>query len=63
MQNYREGRSWHTEHVCCLHLASISYSFLNTGQKVLKFWKFEEEEEKKGNNSKMSNQIYFTMAG
>ena len=38
-------RSWHAEHVCCLNLTSIaiSYSFWNKGQKVLKFWRFDEK--------------------
>ena len=31
------GRSWQAEHVCSLNLISISYNFLNKGQKVLKF--------------------------
>ena len=31
------------EHVCCLNLTTISYSFWNKGQKVLKFWKFEKK--------------------
>ena len=53
------GRPWHTEHVCCLHLTSISYSFLNKERKVLKFWKFDE---KKGNNSQTGNKIFFTIA-
>jgi hypothetical protein len=44
------------EHVCCLNLTSISYSFWNKGQKVLTFWKFDE---KKGNNSKLGTQINF----
>jgi hypothetical protein len=37
------GRSWHAEHVCCLNLTSISYSFWNKEQKVLTFWKFDEK--------------------
>ena len=60
LQNCRLGRSWHAEHVCCLNLTSISYSFLNKGQKVLTFWKFDE---KKGNYSKMGTQIYLKNAG
>jgi hypothetical protein len=43
LKNCRVGRSWHAEHVCCLNLTSISYSFWNKGQKVLKFWKFDEK--------------------
>jgi hypothetical protein len=43
--NCRVGRSWHAEHVCSLNLTSISYSFWNKGQKVLKFWKFGEKKE------------------
>jgi hypothetical protein len=43
-----------------LQLIFISYSFWNIRQKVLKFYKFDE---KKGNNSKMGNQIYFKIAG
>ena len=43
LQNCRLGRSWHAEHVCCLNLASISYSFWNKWQKVLTFWKFDEK--------------------
>jgi hypothetical protein len=39
----KNGRSWHAEHVCCLNLTSISYSFWNKGQKVLTFWKFDEK--------------------
>jgi hypothetical protein len=35
-QNCMVGRSWHTEHDCCLNLTSISYSFWNNGQKVFK---------------------------
>jgi hypothetical protein len=54
------GRSWQAEHVCSLNLTSISYSFWNKGRIVLKFWKFDE---KKGNNSKMGNGIYFKIAG
>ena len=57
---FRLGWSWHAEHVCCLNLTSISYSFLNKGQKVLTFWKFEE---KKGNNSKLGTQINFKITG
>jgi hypothetical protein len=31
-------QTWpHAAHVCCLNLTSISYSFLNKKQKVLKF--------------------------
>ena len=60
LKNCRVGRSWHAEHVCSLNLTSISYSFWNKGQKVLKFWKFDE---KKGNNSKMGTQIFFSVAG
>ena len=41
LKNCRVGRSWHVEHVCSLNLTSISYSFWNKGQKVLKFWKFD----------------------
>jgi hypothetical protein len=41
LQNCRVGRSWHAEHVCSLNLTSISYSFRNKGQKVLKFGKFD----------------------
>jgi hypothetical protein len=48
------------EHVCCLKLTSISYSFLNKGQKVLTFWKFDK---KKGNYSKMGTQTYLKIAG
>ena len=48
------------EHVCCLNLTSISYSFWNKGQNVLTFWKYDE---KKGNYSKMGTQIYFKIAG
>jgi hypothetical protein len=51
---------WHSEHVCCLNLTSISYSFWNKGQKVLTFWKFDE---KKGNNSKLGTQINFKITG
>jgi hypothetical protein len=40
------GRSWQAEHVCSLNLTSISYSFLNKGRKVLKFWNFDEKREK-----------------
>ena len=58
--NCRLGRSWHAEHVCCLNLTSISYSFWNKGQKVLTFWKFDE---KKGNNSKLGTQINFKIPG
>jgi hypothetical protein len=36
-------RSWHAEHVCCLNLTSISYSFWNKKRKVLKFRKFDEK--------------------
>ncbi len=43
LKNCRVGRSWHAEHVCSLNLTSISYSFWNKGQKVLKFWKFDEK--------------------
>jgi hypothetical protein len=58
------GRSWHAEHVCSLNLTFISYSFLNKGQKVLKFRKFN----KKGQynvqcNSQMGNEIYLKIAG
>ena len=59
-KNCRVGRSWHVAHFCNLNLTSISYSFWNKGRKVLKFWKFYE---KKGNNSKMGNGIYFKIAG
>jgi hypothetical protein len=45
LQNYRVGRSWHSEHVCSFNLPSISYSFWNKGRKVLKFWKFDEKRE------------------
>jgi hypothetical protein len=37
-------RSWQAEHVCSLNLTSISYSFLNKGQK-------------KDTNSKIGNKI------
>jgi hypothetical protein len=37
--------SWHTEHVCCFNLPSVSYSFWNTGRKVLRFGKFDEKRE------------------
>jgi hypothetical protein len=40
LKNCRVGRSWHAEHVCSLNLTSISYSFWNKGQKVLKFRKY-----------------------
>jgi hypothetical protein len=60
LQNCRVGRCWYTEHVCCLNLTSISYSFWNKGWKVLTFCKFDE---KKGNNSNMGNGIYFTIVG
>jgi hypothetical protein len=43
LQNCRACRSWHAAHVCCLNLTSISYSFLNKKQKVLKFWIFDEK--------------------
>ena len=43
LKNCRVGKSWHAEHVCSLNLTSISYSFLNKGQKELKFWKFDEK--------------------
>jgi hypothetical protein len=42
LKNCRVGRSWHA-HVCCLNLTSISYSFWNKGQQVLKCWKFDEK--------------------
>ena len=45
LKNCRVGRSWHAEHVCSLNLTSISYSFLNKGRKILKFWKFDEKRE------------------
>jgi hypothetical protein len=35
--------TWHAQHVCCLKLTSISYSFWNKGQKALKFWTFDEK--------------------
>jgi hypothetical protein len=54
------GRSWHAAHFCNLNLTFISYSFWNIRRKVLKFYKFDE---KKVNNSKMGNQIYFKIAG
>ena len=38
----------------------MPYSFWNKGQKVLKFWKFDE---KKSNNSKLGTQINFKIAG
>jgi hypothetical protein len=43
LKNCRVGRSGHAEHVCSLNLTSISYSVWNKGQKVLKFWKFDEK--------------------
>jgi hypothetical protein len=43
LKNCKVGRSWHVEHVCSLNLTSISYSFWNKGQNVLKFWKFDEK--------------------
>jgi hypothetical protein len=45
IKNCRVGRSWHATHLCNLNLTSISYSFWNTGRKVLKFWKFDEKRE------------------
>jgi hypothetical protein len=45
LQNCRVGRSWHAEHVGSFNLRSISNSFWNKGQKVLKFWKFDEKRE------------------
>ena len=42
-ENGGVGRSWHTEHVWCLNLTSICYSFWNKGRKVLKVWKFDEK--------------------
>jgi hypothetical protein len=36
-------RSWHTKHVCCLNLTSISYRFWNKGRELLKFRKFDEK--------------------
>jgi hypothetical protein len=59
-KNCSVGRSWQAEHVCNLNLISISYSFWNKGWKVLKFRQLDE---KKGNNSKMGNGIYFKIAG
>jgi hypothetical protein len=56
-KNCSVGRSWQAEHVCSLNLTSNSYSFLNKGRKVLKFWW------KKDNNSKMGNGIYLKIAG
>jgi hypothetical protein len=47
-------------HFCNLKLTFISYSFWNIRRKVLKFYKFDE---KKGNDSKMGNQIYFKIPG
>jgi hypothetical protein len=41
LKHCRVGRSWHTEHVWCLYLTSISYRFWNKGQKLLKFRKFD----------------------
>jgi hypothetical protein len=41
LKHCRVCRSWHTEHVCCLYLTSISYRFWNKGQKLLKFRKFD----------------------
>ena len=51
----------HMLHIFCnLNLTFISYSFWNIRRKVLNilqiWWK-------KGNNSKMGNQIYFKIAG
>ena len=43
LQNCRVGKFWHTEHVCCLNLTSISYRFWNKGQKLSKFRKFDEK--------------------
>ena len=51
-------RSLHAEHFCSLIFPSISNSFWK--MKVLKFRTFWW---KKGNNSKMGNQIYFKIAG
>jgi hypothetical protein len=42
-KNCSVGRSWQAEHVCSLNLTSISYSFLNKGRKVLKFWNFDKK--------------------
>jgi hypothetical protein len=60
LHNCRVCGSWHAEHVCSLNSTSISYNFLNKWRNVFKknliLWK-------KGNNSKMGNQIYFTIAG
>ena len=54
------GRSSHAEHVCSLNLTSTctSDSFWNKMKsiKILQIWW------KKGNNSKMGNQIYFKIA-
>jgi hypothetical protein len=61
VKNCRVGRSRHAAHFCNLNLTSISYSFWNIRWKVLKFRK--NDDEKKGNNSKIGNQIYFTIAG
>jgi hypothetical protein len=36
------GRSRHGAQFYNLNLTSISYSFLNKGRKVLKFWNFDE---------------------
>jgi hypothetical protein len=52
---FQVGRSCHAAHFCNFNLTSISYSFWNIRRKVLKILKFDE---KKGNNSKMGNQIY-----
>jgi hypothetical protein len=43
LKNCRVGRSWYAEHVCCLNLTSISYSFWNKKWKVLKILKFDEK--------------------
>jgi ribosomal protein L32 len=56
----RACRSWHAAHVCCLNLMSISYSFWNKKWKVLKILKIWW---KKGNNSKIGNQIFFKISG
>jgi hypothetical protein len=45
---------------CLLFQLNVSYSFWNTKRKVLKFWKFDE---KKGNSSKIGNQIFFKIPG
>ena len=60
LKNCSVDRSGHAAYFCNLNLTSISYSFWNKGRKsinILKIWW------KKGNNSKMGNQIYLKIAG